>query len=368
MATVTRAAVLRDKHSELVIEDVCVDDPRPEEILVRLVATGLCHTDLLVRDQILPPPLPAVLGHEGSGVVERVGAAVTGLVPGDPVVLAPLSCGTCARCRGGHPMQCPTWGPLNLRGRRPDGSTAYHDDSGADLNGHFFGQSAFAGYVVVHHSSAVKVPADAPLELLGPLGCAILAGAGAVFNVLKPQPGTTMAVFGAGAVGLAAVMAARLHGCADIVAVDLHPARLDLALELGATQVHLASPDVPQRIVTATGGGVDTAVDAVGLPETVTSALASLASGGAAAVAGSAGTGKPIPIDVTALMTRSLHGVLEGDAVPGVLIPRLIDLYRRGRFPFDRMIRRYPLAEINAAVADAETGATVKPILVHDPA
>jgi aryl-alcohol dehydrogenase len=365
MTVQTKAAVLREKGGSFLLEDIQLDEPRPDEVLVRLVATGLCHTDLLVRDQLLPPPLPAVLGHEGSGVVEQVGAAVTDLAAGDRVVLSPISCGQCRNCQTGHPMHCPHWGPLNLRGRRTDGSTAYRDDSGAELNGHFFGQSSFANRVVVRRSTAVKIDRDVPLELLGPLGCGLLAGAGAVLNVLRPEPGTSLLVMGAGAVGLAAVMAAKATGCSRILVFDLHPNRLELALELGATEAYPADPDVPQRVIAATGGGAEFAVDAVGRPQTVQSALQSVATGGSVAVVGSAGIGQSVSLDLTQLTTRSIHGVLEGDSVPAVLIPQLLDLHLAGDFPFDRMIRKYPIEEINQAMADSLDGTTVKPVLLH---
>jgi len=363
--TDTRAAVLREKAAEFVFEDVTVGEARPGEVSVRLVASGVCHTDLLVRDQVLPPGLPAILGHEGSGVVTAVGAGVTTVAPGDPVVLAPLHCGRCRNCMTAHPMNCDAWGPLNLRGRRADGSTAYRDAQGVDLNGHFFGQSSFAGHVVVNERSVVKVPDTAPLELLGPLGCGLQAGAGTVLRVLDPEPGSAIAVLGAGTVGLAAVMAARVAGCARVIVTDLHAPRRELALELGATDVLAPGPDTVSRIMELTGRGVGYAVDAVGLPQTARTALAVLAMGGTAAIAGSAGSGQDAAFDLTQLMGRRVCGVIEGDSVPGLLIPRLVELYRAGRFPFDRLVRTYPFDELNRAVADSESGATVKPVVLH---
>ena len=367
----TTAAVLREKGGVFEFEDIAVGPVRPDEVRVRVVATGVCHTDLLVRDQLLPPGLPAVLGHEGSGIVEETGSQVRDLAVGDPVVMSPLSCGRCANCLSAHPMHCLWWGPLNLRGRRSDGSTAYHGADGTELNGHFFGQSAFAGEVVVPAHSAVKVPAEAPLELLGPLGCGLQAGAGTVLNVLKPAAGTSLAVFGAGAVGLAAVMAARLAGCGPIAVVDRNRQRLELAVELGATHALDADdPDLVEAVkriggVGPTGGiGVDAVVDAVGLPATVQSALGALAMGGSLAMAGSNGTGQQAAIDLTQLMGRSVHGVIEGDSVPRLLIPRLVGHFLAGRFPIDRLIRTYAFGAINEAVADAESGRTVKPVLL----
>jgi aryl-alcohol dehydrogenase len=362
----TIAAVLRDKGAGFRLEEVSVADPRPDEVLVRLVATGICHTDLLVRDEILPPRSPVVLGHEGSGVVERVGAGVTTLTEGDHVVLTPLSCGRCRTCLTGHPMHCAAWGPLNLRGRRPDGSTAYRDSSGAELNAHFFGQSSFAQRVVVSERAAIRVADEAPLPLLGPLGCGFAAGAGTVLSVLAPGPGAAIAVFGAGAVGLAGVLAAVVAGCTRIVVVDRLPERLDLAKTLGATDILLAGEDVVTRITELTGG-VGYSLDAVGHPATARAAVDVLTMGGMAAIAGSSGAGQDVSLDLTALMGRTVRGVIEGDSVPALLIPRLIGLYQAGRFPFDQLVRTYPFDEINEAVADSESGRTVKPVLLHSP-
>ncbi|MFI6345958.1 NAD(P)-dependent alcohol dehydrogenase [Streptomyces sp. NPDC050560] len=363
----TRAAVLRDRSGDFRIEEISVaDELRPDEVRVRIVASGLCHTDLLVRDQVLPPALPAVLGHEGSGIVEAVGVAVATCAPGDRVVLAPLSCGRCRNCQSAHPMHCVYWGPLNLRGRRSDGSTVYRGADGEELNGHFFGQSSFSGQVVVPQRSVVKVRDDLDLTLAGPLGCGLQAGAGAVLNVLAPRPGASIAVFGAGAVGLAGIMAARIAGCDPVYAVDLHPGRLDLALELGATHVvDAAEDDIAGQLVRATGGGVDFALDAVGLPQTARSAVDALTMAGAAAIAGSAGSGKDVSLGLTQLMGRSVHGVLEGDTVPALFIPQLMDLHAAGRFPFEKLVRTYDFDDIAAAVKDSESGETVKPILLH---
>jgi aryl-alcohol dehydrogenase len=212
----------------------------------------------------------------------------------------------------------------------------------------------------------VKVRDELELELAGPFGCGLQAGAGAVFNVLKPQPGASIAVFGAGAVGLAGIMAAKIAGCDRIFAVDLHRGRLDLARELGATHtVDAGSDDVVGQMVRATGGGVDFALDAVGLPQTARSALNVLSMGGVAAIAGSGGTGQDVALDLTQLMGRTVHGVIEGDSVPALLIPQLIDLHLDGRFPFEKLVRRYAFDEIGAAVKDSEAGETVKPILIH---
>ncbi|WP_433463598.1 NAD(P)-dependent alcohol dehydrogenase [Spirillospora sp. CA-128828] len=361
-----RAAVVRDKGAPFAIEELSLAEPRPDEVLVRTVATGVCHTDLLTRDQILPPGPPAVLGHEGSGVVEAVGPAVTSVAVGDTVVLGPISCGGCRNCLRGHPMSCETFMPMNFGGRRADGSTGCTDATGAEVNAHYFGQSSFGSHMLTHQRCVVKVPAGAPLELLGPLGCGLQTGAGAVLNSLNPPAGSSIAVFGAGGVGLAAVMAAALTGCSTIIVVDLQDSRLALARELGATHtVNAGAEDAVARIQEITGGGADFSLDAVGLPLTARQAVDAVNIGGTAGIVGAAGFGSEIPIDLATLLTsRTVKGIVEGDSVPQLFVPTLIELYLAGRFPFDRLVRTYAFDEINKAVEDAESGETIKPVLV----
>jgi aryl-alcohol dehydrogenase len=365
--TAIKAAVLREAGGSFAIEDVELGAPGENEVLVRTVATGICHTDLLVRDQVLPPAPPAVLGHEGSGVVEAVGAAVSDVAVGDRVVLAPHSCGGCRGCLTGHPMRCEAFMPLNFGGRRADGSTAYRDAQGAELSGHFFGQSSFGDHIVAHERSVVKVPDGAALELLGPLGCGLQTGAGAVLNVLSPPAGSSLAVFGTGAVGLAAVMAARVAGCGTIVAVDLNKDRLDIAVELGATHaVDAGAADLNEQVIRITGGGADFSLDAVGLPVTLRNAVGVLNMGGVAGLVGAGGVGREVLLDLVHLLfSRTVTGIIEGDAVPQLFIPRLIDLHLQGRFPFDRLIQTYGFDEIGKAVEDAHHGDTIKPVLVY---
>lgn len=362
-----KAAVVRDKNGPFTVENVSVGDPRPDEVMVRTVATGVCHTDLLVRDQMLPPGPPAILGHEASGIVESVGSAVTSAAPGDRVVVAPMTCDRCRNCRIGHPMHCEMFMPLNFGGRRADGSTAYQDSSGAELNGHFFGQSSFADYFLAGEGALVKVPDEAPMELLGPLGCGLQTGAGAVFNALTPSVGSSIVVFGLGGVGLAAIMAARIAGCGPIIAVDLHRARLDMAVELGATHaVDAGGGDVVKQVTDLTRGGADFTLDAVGIPQTARNAFEVLNIGGTACVVGAGGVGETVPIDlVHLLLGRTVKGIIEGDSVPHLLIPKLIEFYLDGSFPFDKLIQKYSVDDINQAVMDSESGRTIKPVVVY---
>ena len=228
------AAVVHEEAQPFSVEDLELEEPRADEVLVRVVATGICHTDVIVRDQWYPVPLPAVLGHEGAGVVERVGEGVSKVQPGDHVVLSFASCGECTNCLSGWPTYCLNFYDQNFGGSRPDGSNALSKDGDA-VHGRFFGQSSFASYSVAAERSVVKVREDAPLELLGPLGCGVQSGAGGVLNILRPTPGTSIAVFGTGAVGMSAIMAASIAGCTIIISIDVKASRMELARELGAT-------------------------------------------------------------------------------------------------------------------------------------
>jgi Zn-dependent alcohol dehydrogenase len=229
------AAVVREKSGPFILEELELDDPREDEILVRVAACGVCHTDLVCRDQYYPTPLPCVFGHEGSGIVEKVGKKVTKVKPGDSVVASYLACGHCNPCQRGLPGYCHDFWAHNFSGGRADGSHTVHKGSEV-INASFFGQSTFATYALANEANTVKVPNDVPLEILGPLGCGIQTGAGGVINALRPSPGSKIAIFGAGAVGLSASMAAAASGCTTIIIVDVNPARLELAKStFGAT-------------------------------------------------------------------------------------------------------------------------------------
>lgn len=364
MAITTTAAVLRAPGGPLSVEEAVVEDPRPDEVLVRIVGSGICHTDLGVIATASPEQLPLILGHEGSGVIEAVGSAVTGLTPGDHVVLSYAYCGECDNCRSGVQMHCRSFMALNFGGARADGTTAYRGGDG-NLNGHFFGQSSWSHYVVTTPRNIVKVDPSLPLEILGPLGCGIQTGAGAVLNTLDPQPGSSIAVFAAGSVGLSAIMAAKAAGCASIIAVDPQPGRRALAQELGAT--HAVDPtgqDVVEEIKEITQGGAEFSVDCLGLPGVVRQALECLASPGVCASVGFQGVDNEITFNQGHLLFgRTLVGVIEGDADPHTFIPRMLDLFRAGRLPFDRFVQTFPIAKINDAVEAAHHGQVVKAVV-----
>lgn len=362
------AAVARAPHADFELEQLELDEPRAGEVLVRIVGAGVCHTDLLARDQDYPAPLPIVLGHEGAGVVEQVGPGVTKVEPGDHVALTFMSCGACDNCVSGISMHCEHNFGFQFGGTRPDGSLPIAKGE-ERIHGSFFGQSSFATHALAYERNVVKVSQDAPLELLGPLGCGIQTGAGTILNALRPPAGSGVAVFGAGAVGLSAVLGAVLCGANPIIAVDLNRDRLELAQDLGATEViDAGGGDVVEQLLELTGGrGIRYAVEATGLPAVLRQAVDALASPGTCAVVGAAPLGTEVSLDMSTLLAgRQVIGVIEGYSVPDVFIPRLVALHAAGRFPFDRMVKRYPLAGINQAVADSLDGTAIKPVLVPD--
>lgn len=359
------AAVIYEREGPFVVEECTIEEPRIDEVLVRIVATGMCHTDAAVRHGDLPTPLPVVLGHEGAGIVERIGAGVRKVAPGDHVVITLHSCGLCPSCLSGHPSICRSCFPLNFSGARPDGSHALRCGN-AQVSDQFFGQSSFATHAIAHERNVVTVPKDAPLELLGPLACGVQTGAGSVLNALRVGPGESIAVFGSGAVGLSAVMAARVGGATKIIAVDIISGRLELAKEVGATHViNSRGEDPVSAIMRITGVGVDFALDTTGNVNVIRGAIDALRMGGVCGILGASAPNMQLNIPVVPFMSMSktLRGIVEGDSVPDIFIPRLIDMYQQGRFPFDKLVRFYSLADINEARMDSEQGVTVKPII-----
>lgn len=360
------AAVVREKGGPFRIETVTIEAPRDDEVLVRIAGVGMCHTDLVVRDQYFPTPLPAILGHEGAGVVETVGKAVTKVAPGDHVVLTVASCGTCPNCLQGRGGYCIDLYGRNFSGARPDGSSPCCDAHGERVSAYFFAQSSFASHALAGERNVVKIRDDVPLELMGPLGCGIQTGAGAVINALKPEAGTSIAIFGAGSVGLSAIMAAQVVGCTRIIAVDLNPERLTLATELGATDVLRADGgDVVAAIQALTGDGVQYSLECTGLPQVVRQAVDCLRLTGICGVIGVSPLGTEFSLDMNGILFgRTVRGIIEGDSVPDIFIPQLIELWRQGRFPFDRLVRFFPLSEIDKASAASDNGSVLKAILL----
>jgi aryl-alcohol dehydrogenase len=361
------AAVARTNGAPFTIEQLELDALRHNEVRVRMVATGICHTDTLVRDGVYPTPLPAVLGHEGAGVVEEVGDSVVSVVPGDHVVLAAAYCGHCKRCRNGQMAYCENLMAADFGGRRLDGATALSKD-GEAISSHFFGQSSFATYANVVEESVVRVDKDVPLEHLGPLGCGINTGAGTVLNELQPEIGSSLVVFGTGAVGCAAVMAARVADCATIVAIDIHDSRLELARELGATHViNSKTENVSERLREITAdAGVDYVVDTTGIPALLRQAADALGVRGTVALVGAAKPGTEVSFEIGSSLVKgwTFKTVVQGSSVPQVFIPRLIQLWKDGRFPFDKLVSDYSLEDINQGFEDSKSGKTIKPVII----
>ena len=360
------AAVARSGQDSLSLEPLLLDGPRADEVRVRIVATGLCHTDAAVRSGAIPCPSPIVLGHEGAGVVEAVGAAVAKVSPGDHVVMTFDRCGGCPACRSGHPAACPHLMASNFRGARADGSHALRSASGEVIHDRYFGQSAFATFALAHERNVVPVPRDLPLEELAPLGCGVLTGAGTVMNVLDAGPQDSLAVFGAGGVGMAAVMAAAARRAAAIVVVDLSPERLDVARELGATHlIRAGSENVLEAVGKAVSGGVTLSFDTTGRPEVMASAVKVLTPGGRCALVSGGAQGTVIPLDANDLIVhrKQVLGVMEGDADPDVFIPELVALYRAGKLPLGRLIGYFNLQHIDEAFAAARSGRVIKPVI-----
>jgi aryl-alcohol dehydrogenase len=357
-----RAAILRESSGPVSIEDVTLDGPSPPEVVVRIAGVGICHTDFLPRTPVVRPPV--IPGHEASGVVEAVGAAVADVAVGDHVVLSFRSCGSCRNCTDALPAYCDFFWPLNMSGFREGRTTNAADSEGRPVQARWFGQSSFADRCVVDARQLVKVDASLPLELLGPLSCGVLTGAGSVFESLRVGPGDSIAIFGAGTVGLSAVMAARVADATTIVAVDLKQERLDLATELGATHTFLATtPDLTAQIHALVPGGLDFSLDNTGVPSVIATAVDVLRLRGTVGMLGVAL--EPIPFTPQQFaMGRTVKGILMGDAVPQLLIPRLVELWQQGRFPFDRLITTFALDDINEAEKAMHAGDVIKPVLL----
>lgn len=365
------AAILSQADGQFAVRPVELGPIGADEVLVRVAGVGICHTDLAVRDRVIPVPLPVVLGHEAAVVVEAVGSSVSGLQCGDKVVLGFMSCGECPACHEAVPGYCDSFAQLNFSGKRQDGSTAWSID-GRPLGSHFFGQSSFANYAVAHARNVVKVDSELPLELLGPLGCGFMTGAGAVLNVLDCQPGTSIAVFGAGPVGMAAILAAKARGAETIIAIDPLASRRETALEMGATDAIDPSglDDLPGAIRKISVRGVASALDTTGVPEVIAAAIASLAKRGTLALVAApkvASAAVPVAFGALAAAGARIVGVMEGDADPQRFIPELLGLQTRGMFPFERLIQTYPFAEIERAIAEQAEGRCVKAVLIMDP-
>lgn len=351
------AAVVDTPGGAFRIERLRMDMPGPGQIRVRIRACGVCHTDMVMRDGHLPIPLPGILGHEGAGVVDAVGPDITGIAPGDHVLLSFDSCGACPACDDHQPGYCGEFVPRNFLGVQAPGHGGIW--RGAErIGANIFGQSAFATHAFAHPANVVKIDSDLPLAILAPLGCGVQTGAGTVLETLRVAAGQSIAILGAGAVGLSAVMAAKIADAGRIAVLDRHVHRLDLAAELGATET--------ATDVAALEGSFDHIVDTTGVPALAERCIDRLALRGTLALVGAYPPEPRMTVDLSAVMStgRRIVGIVEGGIDPQVFIPKLIGYYRAGKLPLEKLVRTYPFAAIDEAVEASETGAVVKPVLV----
>lgn len=368
-AVSAKAAVVRELGKPFQIESIEVDPPRDHEVRVRIVGVGICHTDIVVRDGF-NVPAPVVLGHEGSGVVESIGSKVSKVKIGDHVVLSYNSCGHCSACNDERPPFCLGFYPHNFSGVRPDDNSSPLSTGGSMLHGNFFGQSSFASYAIAHERNTVVVDKSLPLEILGPLGCGIQTGAGAVANALGLKKGQSLAIFGGGAVGLAGLLAAVALEASTIIVVEINPERGQLAKKLGATHVinPKEKPDVLAAIQAAAGGGVTHAMDTTGRPDVIETAYQTLLPGGMLGLIGVPPPDGVLNINLMDLLLRGVgvRCIVEGNADPQVFIPQMLRWYQDGKFPFDSLVQKFGFEQINEACHASESGAAIKPVLVME--
>jgi S-(hydroxymethyl)glutathione dehydrogenase/alcohol dehydrogenase len=362
-----KAAVCYEKNQPVRVEDVTLDAPQRDEVRVRLVAAGVCHSDLSLVQGILRGKLPCVLGHEGAGVVEEVGQGVTRLMPGEKVVLSWVTpCGRCFYCGIGKPNLCELGEQINKTNRMPDGTTRVHKDN-LDLNV-FSALGTMAEYAVIPANAAVKLPKDAPLERCALLGCAVMTGVGAVLNTAQVVPGSRVAIFGAGGVGLNAIQGAVIAGAEQIIAVDAQAKKLQMAQAFGATdQVDATQVDPVEAIRKLTHGrGADYAFEAIGRKETIEQAYAATRKGGTCVVIGLGSLKDFVALNVfmLPLLEKRLLGSWYGSANVHLDIPRLFDLYRTGKLKLDELVTRtYSLPQVNEAFADMMAGVNARGVI-----
>jgi len=373
MPTTMMAAAVLERGKPFEMVETCVPDPGPGDLRIAVKAVGVCHTDLSFRDIEMGTPLPMVLGHEGAGIVDAIGPGLVGFKVGDRVALSYDSCGHCPNCDEGAPQYCDEFGLRNIAGVTSAMAPPLQLADGRPLFANFFGQSSFAPFAIAHARNVVKLPDALPFHLAAPLGCGMQTGAGAVLNTLAGRKGRSIAIFGTGAVGLAAVMAAKDAGFAPIIAIDKIRERLALALDLGATHAVSGEGIADQIAAIVPSGGpeggaaLDAAIDTTGVPALITAAAGALGSRGCLLVLAVSAPGTTAEFELSGFLGgKRIQGVIEGDADPRAFVPLLAEMHLAGRFPHDRLIRTYPFSSINEACHDMETGKTVKPVLLFD--
>jgi len=359
-------ASVTHKPGQLSLEEVELAAPKASEALVKTIACGVCHTDAAALHSFIPVTLPIILGHEGVGIVEEVGSEVTTLKKGDRVIMSFPSCGKCDYCRDGRPYACDNLNTLFFDGTYNDGTKRFSQHT-TDISS-FFGQGAFADHVIVDARNAVKIEIESVdvLANLCSLGCGVQTGAGAVLNHIKPKKGESMAVFGCGAVGMSAIMAAVIAECSTIIGIDVVSERLELAKELGATHVINSNETDPVEVIKRiTTGGVHSSVEASGVAKVTLQALACLRREGIAVLLSVTGPEEvSIPLEAC-LMNPSvtLKGLCEGGSNPQTFIPELVRFYKEGRLPVEKLVKFYDFKDIEKAFADSHTGLAIKPVL-----
>ncbi|MGZ7080128.1 MAG: Zn-dependent alcohol dehydrogenase [Thermoanaerobaculia bacterium] len=365
----SNAAICYQNDEPLRVEEITLDEPQANEVLVRMAATGVCHSDLSVITKVMPARLPCVLGHEGAGTVERVGAGVKGLAEGDPVLLSWVTpCGECFYCRIAKPQLCDVGAQINATHRQPDGSTRVHRD-GAELQA-FCGLGALSQFVVAPRNACVKLPAGVPLDKAALVGCAVTTGVGAVFNTAAVEAGSSVAVFGAGGVGLNVIQGASIAGAKRIIAVDMIPRKLEMAASFGAMHVIDGSSCDPVAAIRdlTEGRGVDYAFEAVGRKESIEQAYAATRKGGTCVVIGIGSRKEFVSLNVffIPIMEKRLLGSWYGSADVHRDVPRILSLYREGKLKLDELLTTtYALADVNQAFADMTAGVNARGLVIH---
>ena len=362
-----KAAILFAAGQKLDIREVEVEPPRSGEVLIRMAAAGVCHSDLHVMTGHLAAQLPAILGHEGSAIVAEVGPGVTSVKAGDHVIpLWRLSCGVCEYCSDGRPALCAEGTQIRMTGRLLDGSTRFKLD-GVEIK-HFAGVSSFSEYSVVPANAVLKIPEDFPLDRAALLGCGVITGVGSVFNAARVKPGSSVAIFGSGGVGINVIQGAAIAGAEKIIAVDRLANKLEFAKQFGATHTLNAQETNPVEAIRAlTGGrGVDYAFEVIGLPATIRQAYDSLSKRGMAVVVGVTPMTMEVSVPIMPLVfeERVLTGSVYGSSRPRTDIPMLINLYRAGKLKLDELLTgRYPFSRINEAYEALERGEGLRSIV-----
>lgn len=359
-----KAAIVHEANGKFLFEEVELAEPNQDELLVKVAASGVCHTDEFGRTGDAQVPFPIVLGHEGAGIVEKVGNNVKDFSVGDHVAFSYAFCDHCHSCLSGEPYNCENYNEINFGGVAGDGTTRL-SQNGKPVS-MFFGQSSFATHAVINRKSAVQVDKDVDLSLIAPLGCGVQTGAGSVLNTLKPRISSSIAVFGCGAVGMSAIMGAKVARCKTIIAVGGNAESLKLAKELGATHTinRKEADDIPAAIREIVRSGVEYAIDTSGYGPLIEIAIRSTGYHGEILALAPSGVIDSFNVGFDILMNmRTLRGTCEGDSIAQVFIPELVHLYKQGEFPLDKLVKTYAFEEIDKAFEDSHNGKVIKAVL-----